>query len=135
LSAQDGLPPAKRTQKSRRRACAARIEISFTPARAGPLIAFATMNSRRLIITLYIVLFAGLGVGTGAFLRDALGEYNHLKRAEAESQRRLADAQALLAKQEKILERLRTDPAFVEKVIRKNLGYTKPGDFIYRFEN
>jgi cell division protein DivIC len=109
--------------------------MSFTPVRAAPFIADATVNSRRLIISLYIVLFAGLGIGTGAFLRDALAEYNHLKQAETESQRRLADAQALLAKQEKILERLKTDPEFVEKVIRKNLGYTKPGDFIFRYEN
>ena len=93
------------------------------------------MNPRSLIATLYVVLFLGLGGGALALLRDAVGEYNQLKHAEAASQRRLAEAQTRLAEQEKILERLRTDPDFVEKVIRQRLGYAKPGEFVFRFEN
>jgi len=30
--------------------------------------------------------------------------------------------------------RLRTDPAYVERVIRRQLGYAKPDEFIFRFE-
>ena len=93
------------------------------------------MNPRRLIVTLYVVLFLGLGAGAGALFLDARAEYNQLKQAEASSQRHLAAAQARLAEQERILQRLRTDPDFVEKVIRQRLGYTKPGDYIFRFEN
>jgi cell division protein FtsB len=37
--------------------------------------------------------------------------------------------------QEIVLQRLRTDPAYVEKVIRRKLGYAKPDEFIFRFEN
>jgi cell division protein FtsB len=93
------------------------------------------VNPRSLIVTLYVVLFLGLGGGTAALLNDALREYRQLKVAEAASQRRLAEAQARLAEQEKILVRLRNDPDFVEKVIRQRLGYLKPGDFVFRFEN
>lgn len=92
------------------------------------------MNSRRLIITLYALLFAGLGVGAGALFLDAHAEYTQLKQAEADGQRRLAEAQARLAEQEKILQRLRSDPEFVEKVIRQRLGYAKLGESIFRFE-
>lgn len=93
------------------------------------------MKSRHLIVALYVVLFLALGGGATALFIDASREYDQLKLAEAASQRRLADAQARLAEQEKVLQRLRTDPEFVEKVIRQRLGYTKPGDFIFRFEN
>ena len=33
------------------------------------------------------------------------------------------------------LRRLRTDPAFVEQQIRRNLGYAKPDEIIFRFED
>jgi cell division protein FtsB len=99
------------------------------------LIAGVTVNQRSLIVMLYSVLFLGLGGGALALLRDAVGEYNQLKLAESTSQRRLADAQTRLAEQEKILVRLRADPVFVEKVIRQRLGYAKPGEFVFRFEN
>jgi cell division protein FtsB len=29
---------------------------------------------------------------------------------------------------------MRNDPAFVETVIRRRLGYAKPDEFIFRFE-
>ena len=93
------------------------------------------MNARSLIATLYLVLFLGLGGGALALLRDALGEYDQLKRAEVASQRRLVEAQARLTEQEKILARLRSDPDFVERVIRQRLGYVKPGEYVFRFEN
>ena len=92
------------------------------------------MNPRQLIFSLYLVLFVGLGAGAGALFLDARADYNQLKLTETASKRRLVEAQARLAEQEKILERLQTDPEFVEKVIRQRLGYTKPGDYIFRFE-
>ena len=93
------------------------------------------MNTHRLIVGLYALLFAGLGVGAGALFLDARAEYNQLKQIEATGRRRLAEAQARLAEKETILQRLRTDPEFVEKVIRQRLGYAKPGEYIFRFEN
>ena len=32
------------------------------------------------------------------------------------------------------VERLRTDPAFVEMKIRQRLGYARPDEFIFRFD-
>ncbi len=92
------------------------------------------MNFRRLIISLFCLLILGLGVASGAFFWEAREEYNRLKQIEAASQRRLAEVEARLREQEKILDRLRNDPAFVEKVIRRKLGYAKPDEFIFRFQ-
>ncbi len=93
------------------------------------------MNSRHVILTLYLVLILGLG-STGAYLfMDAHAEYHRLEEVRSANLRRLADAQARLAAQEKVLDRLRNDPAYVDKVIRRKLGFAKPDEFIFRFED
>lgn len=93
------------------------------------------MTSRRLIILLYCVLLIGGGIWAGAVLLDARAEYDQLRQVQAASEAKLAAAEARLREQERILERLRKDPAFVEKVIRKELGYAKPGEVIFRFDS
>jgi cell division protein FtsB len=93
------------------------------------------VNPRRLIILLYCVLLVGGGIWAGAVLLDARAEYDQLRQVQAASEAKLAVAEARLREQERILERLRRDPAFVEKVIRKELGYAKPGEVIFRFDS
>ena len=80
------------------------------------------------------MLFVGVGVASGVFFWQAREEYTQLKLQEAASRRRLAETEAKLKEQERIIERLRTDPAFVEKVIRRRLHYAKPDEFIFRFD-
>lgn len=93
------------------------------------------MNLRRFIISVYLLLFLAAGITSGVFLWQARDEYNRLKRVEAASRQRLAEAELQLKEQQRILERLRNDPAYVEKVIRRRLGYAKPEEFIFRFED
>jgi cell division protein FtsB len=93
------------------------------------------VKSRKVIVGLYLLLFAGLGVSGGYLYLDARAEYNRLEQVETLNRQKLAEAQLQLQSQEKVLERLRTDPAFVDKVIRKKLGYVKPDEFVYRFED
>lgn len=93
------------------------------------------MTSRQLIATLYVVVLAAAGLWAGTVLIDMRREYAQLKQSEALSRRKLEEARARLAEQEKILERLRTDPAYVERVIRKKLGYANPQETVFRFEN
>ena len=86
-------------------------------------------------MSLYLLLFCGLGV-TGAYLfMDARAEYNRLEQVEATNRGRLAEVQERLRSQERVLDRLRNDPAYVDRVIRKKLGYAKPDEFIFRFED
>ncbi|MEO6244306.1 MAG: septum formation initiator family protein [Opitutaceae bacterium] len=89
---------------------------------------------QRLIVLLYLVLLAGCGIWAGALLLEARAEYQQLKKIQATSEAKLAAAEARLREQETILERLRSDPAFVAKMIRLNLGYGKPDEAIFRFD-
>ena len=115
---------------------AGQFEISFTPRRGGASHSRSlTVNLRRFIVGLYFLLFVGLGLASAAFFWQTRAEYNRFRQIEADNQRHLAEAEAKLHEQERILERLRTDPKFVETIIRKQLGYGKPDEFFYRFEN
>jgi cell division protein DivIC len=93
------------------------------------------VNYRHVILSLYLVLFAGLGIAGGYLFLDARHEYSRLIQVEDANRQRLADAQERLKNQERVLDRLRNDPAYVDSVIRKKLGYAKPDEFIYRFED
>lgn len=93
------------------------------------------MNLRPVIISFYLLLFLSLAAGAGVFFLQTRREYNQLILAEAESRRQLAAAQEKLHEQERILDRLRNDPSFVEMSIRRRLGYAKPDEMIFRFES
>jgi len=94
-----------------------------------------TVNSRRLIVIVYVVLLTALGVAASALLLETRAEYNQLKLTEVENKRRLAEAELLWRQKEKTLERLRTDPDYVEKVIRKQLGWAKPDEIVVKFKD
>jgi cell division protein FtsB len=89
---------------------------------------------RRLILSLYFVVFIGLLLMSGAFFVQTREEYRRLKEVEARSDRQLADLELKLKEQQRILERLRNDPSYVERVIRRQLKYAKPDEFIFRFD-
>jgi cell division protein DivIC len=93
------------------------------------------VNLRRVIVGFYFVLFLGVGLTAGVIFLQARGEYDQLKQQEAASRRRLAESEARLREQERIIDRLRNDPAYVEKVIRRRLNYAKPDEFIFRFDD
>jgi cell division protein DivIC len=93
------------------------------------------VNFRKVILSLYVLLFVGLGLAGGILFKDAHDEYSRLEQVETANRRRLAEAQGRLRDQERVLERLRTDPSYVDKVIRIRLGYAKPDEFIFRFED
>ena len=112
-----------------------RFEISFTHITLYLFMAAPLVNARHLIFTLYAVVLGGLGIGAGAVYLDARAQYNRLKRIQVTNQQRLAAAQAQLREQERTLERLKSDPRLVERAIRQQLKYAKPGEVIFRFED
>ncbi len=88
-----------------------------------------------MILSLYVLLFAGLGVAGGYLFLDARHEYSRLVQVENLNRQRLTEAQERLKSQERELDRLRNDPAYVDQVIRRKLGFAKPDEDIFRFED
>jgi cell division protein DivIC len=93
------------------------------------------VNFRRFIVGFYLLLFVSVGAGSAVFFWQTRQEYNRLREIEAQSRHRLAEAQTRLREQERVLGRLRTDPGYVEMIIRRRLGYARPEEFVFRFED
>lgn len=93
------------------------------------------MNSRRAIAALYAMLLGLFGLGAGMLFLEARAEQDELRGRQARLERELAAAKARLAEQEQFLSRLRTDPVVAERVIRQRLGYGRPGEVVFRFDN
>lgn len=92
------------------------------------------MNLSRFINAFFAVVFAGIALWAASFFVTMHRELKALQAQEAANQQRLAAAEAKLREQEKYLERLRRDPALVERIIREKLGYAKSDEFVFRFE-
>jgi cell division protein FtsB len=62
-------------------------------------------------------------------LRDLLVLRHHRARLEAERERQLADNRGL----QSTLEKLQSNDAYLQRLIRKELGFARPNELIYRF--
>ena len=89
----------------------------------------------RLILLVSALTCLGVIGLLGTVLMQTRAEYAQVQQAEIEARQRLAEMQARLAEQEVVLDRLRNDPAYVERVIRSRLGYAKPEEFVFRFSD
>jgi cell division protein FtsB len=92
------------------------------------------VNARRLVNWTYALMFIVVAAFSGMFFFRTYQEYARLRGLEAESERRLAAARQRLSQQQEELQRLRTDPAFVEKVIRRHLHYARPDELLFQFD-
>lgn len=88
----------------------------------------------RLLLVLAALVSAGVIAILGVVLSQTKAEYAKVLEVEAHTRHRLAEVETRLAEQEIVLERLRTDPGYVESVIRRRLGYAKPDEFVFRFD-
>lgn len=69
----------------------------------------------------------------GAVFRPVLEERTALEAKKAELEVKVADLEAQLKELRENQARLESDPRFVEKVAREDLGYAKPGETVFRF--
>lgn len=88
----------------------------------------------RLVLALCAIVSIGVITGLAVVLSQTRAEYDRLREVEAQTRLRLQEVENRLAEQRVVLERLRTDPAYVETVIRRRLGYAKPDEFVFRFD-
>ena len=93
------------------------------------------MTVNRLFLLAYAAMFLALSVFAGIFFYRTYGEFLNLKSHEVENRQRLVKTEMRLTEQRDVLDRLRQDPAFVERMIRDRLGYSRPDEVVFRFEN
>ncbi|HUR59280.1 MAG TPA: septum formation initiator family protein [Opitutaceae bacterium] len=93
------------------------------------------MKLHRAITFAYVFVLTGLGLVAGALILETREELGRLRRTETDLRKKVADAEERLKAQNRILERLRTDPYYVEKVIQRQSNFGRPGDVIFKFED
>jgi cell division protein FtsB len=108
--------------------------VAWAPARTFSGRLFHRVNLSKLINGFFAVLFTAITLWAVAFFVQMHRELKTLRAQEDGNRRRLEAAEAKLKAQEQYLERLRTDPALVERIIRQKLGYAKGDEFVFRFQ-
>jgi len=91
------------------------------------------MSLGRFLATLYAIVFLALSLFAGISFVQTHQELDNLKAQQNEAQQRLTMAERELRDQERTLDQLRTDPQFVETMIRRKLGYARSGELVFRF--
>lgn len=91
------------------------------------------MSLGRFLATLYAVVFLALSAFAGISFMQTYQELTTLKTQEAETRQKLQVAEQDLREQARMLDQLRSDPQFVESMIRRKLGYAKQGETVFRF--
>lgn len=86
----------------------------------------------------YVVLAVGLILmilGFAAFTDQGLLGLYHRKQEQARMEERLAQLQAENQKLRAEIERLKTDPAYLEKVAREELGMVHQDELVFQFKS
>ncbi len=91
------------------------------------------MNSRRLLAGLYVLLFLALSLGAGTLYLKLRQGYDRQRRAQEALRKDVAELRGKVAAQEKYLERLRTDPVLVDRLLRERLKYSRPNEWVFDF--
>lgn len=93
------------------------------------------VRTQSLILSLIVVVIVGTLLAAGVYFWQMRAEYKQLREVQARTARRLSELEQRLKDQDVVLSRLRSDPAYVEKVIRRQLKYARPDEYIFRFED
>ncbi|MCC5022500.1 MAG: septum formation initiator family protein [Candidatus Synoicihabitans palmerolidicus] len=82
-----------------------------------------------------VLVFVAMAVDSITFYLQMQAEYKQRQEVERVTAEQLRIAETCLKEQEDMLQRLRTDPSYVELTIRRRLGYAKPNELVFRFED
>lgn len=90
------------------------------------------MNSKKIILLTTSLLALVAGGYLLLQLQTAFDEYTHWRSREAVLEKELEELRQEAKSDRKFLERLRRDPEFQDAIARKELGYGKTNERLYR---
>ncbi len=91
------------------------------------------MSLGRFLATFYAVVFLALSAFAGISFMQTYQELDTQRTQATETSQKLQMAEQELREQERMLAQLRSDPQYVESMIRRKLGYAKQGETVFRF--
>ncbi len=93
----------------------------------------STLFYKFLAAVLAILLVLG-GIYAGKTIHETQLEVEHFRNEEDTVKSQVDDLTSKLNKNQEFLQRLESDPSFLELVAREHLNYAKPDEFVYRFD-
>lgn len=94
----------------------------------------AALRFYRLLTVTLLSVMAIVCVLFGTMMVQAWREYRYFSEQEAQLRARLEKLEQHNAYQRQYLMTLLEDPVFFEKVVRSRLGYSRPGEIIFKFD-
>ena len=91
------------------------------------------MSLGRFLAAFYAFVFLALSAFAGISFMQTYQELDNLRTQATETRQRLQVAEEELREQERMLSQLRSDPQYVESMIRRKLGYARQGETVFRF--
>ncbi|HEY4299340.1 MAG TPA: septum formation initiator family protein [Candidatus Didemnitutus sp.] len=89
----------------------------------------------KVISGVFLAIFVATAAWAAVFFLQMQHDLKALRAQESANQHHLVEAQERLATQQRYLDRLQHDPALIESIIRKKLGYVRAEEFVFRFED
>ncbi len=91
------------------------------------------MSLGRFLASFYAVVFLALSAFAGISFMQTYQELGNMRTQATETRQKLQVAEQEMREQERMLAQLRSDPQYVESMIRRKLGYAKQGETVFRF--
>ncbi len=88
----------------------------------------------RVLFFLLTLLLLTISISLAAVFLQTYREYKAFKVRESEYMARLEQTRRELTAKEEYLRLILTDPRFLERVVREKLGYARPDEMIFHFE-
>lgn len=92
-------------------------------------------RKERAILWMAIAALFILGVFLGSMLLQTRSEYRHFIERKAGLETRLARAREEFRRKEAYFARMLEDSEFLERVARERLGYSRPDEVLFRFDD
>ncbi|MBC9868260.1 MAG: hypothetical protein F7O42_10355 [Opitutae bacterium] len=86
-----------------------------------------------ILLTTFMLLCVGALVIMAIELYETRNQLTYLQKRHADYRERIQQIEQDLAAKDEYLDKLLTDPVFLERVVRERLGFSSPEEWIYRF--
>lgn len=92
------------------------------------------MNVGRILHFLFVLTFFGVAAFSVAFLYENYQELRAMEGQEVDASLKLEELKAESLRRQTALQKLESDPEYIERSIRMKLGYAEKDEVVFRFE-
>jgi cell division protein DivIC len=93
------------------------------------------LDIERVVVWGFVVIFCLVVFFVGLTIIHTNRECNNIKTQEAQAKIQLIQIQSEFEKKQQYLDFMCNDPEFFERVVRQKLGYARPDETIFHFED